>query len=354
MADDNRTERPTQRRIDQARSRGQIARSRDLTDAFHLGAALLVLAFWGPSLVAGLGTIMTMGLGRIGDARDQSVTSGNVVALAIQGIGQIAWLVAPLAAAAVVATAASAQVQGGFIFATEALKIDFTRLNPASGLKKLVPAKAGLDLVKTLFASVVLGTLAYQAIAGALHEAPRLALLDPVTAGSGAWDATVLFLKRSVVAMVALAAADFGLQKWRMGQSLKMTRQEVKDDSKMSEGSPETKARVRRVQREMIRRRMLAAVPQATVVVTNPTHFAVALRYTRGQAAPEVVAKGADHLALKIRSLAREHGVPIVENPPLARAIFRSSEVGDAIPADLFEAVAEVLAYLIRLKQLVI
>ena len=131
-----------------------------------------------------------------------------------------------------------------------------------------------------------------------------------------------------------------------------MTKQEVKDDMKMVEGNPQIKARVRRVQREMIRKRMLAAIPKATVVVTNPTHVAVALRYQRGQSAPEVVAKGADALALKIRTIAREHGVPIVENPPLARAIYHQVDVGECIPGDLFEAVAEVLAYLIRLKQL--
>jgi flagellar biosynthetic protein FlhB len=175
-----------------------------------------------------------------------------------------------------------------------------------------------------------------------------------VASGLSAWEHTVLFLKRAAITLIALAAGDFGLQKWRTGQSLKMTKQEVKDDMKMSEGNPEIKARVRRVQREMIRKRMLAAVPKATVVVTNPTHFAVALRYQRGQAAPEVVAKGADALALKIRTIAREHGVPIIENPPLARAIYKQVEVGEFIPGDLFEAVAEMLAYMIRLKQLVL
>jgi flagellar biosynthetic protein FlhB len=170
----------------------------------------------------------------------------------------------------------------------------------------------------------------------------------------GAWTHAVAFLKRAAIALLALAAADFGLQKWRTAQSLKMTKQEVRDDHRLAEGNPEIKARVRRVQREMFRKRMLAAVPKATVVVTNPTHFAVALQYTRGQAAPEVVAKGADNMALRIRTIAREHGVPIVENPALARAIYRQVDVGEFIPGDLFEAVAEVLAYLIRLEQLVL
>ena len=351
---DDRTEKPTAKRLQDARNRGQVARSRDLNDAFHLGAALMVLAYWGPSMVSGLGTVMAMGLTRVGDARHQAITSGEVVNLAIQGVMQIGWLVAPLAIAALVATAASTQAQGGFIIATEALKFDLTRLNPASGFKRLAPSQAGITLVKTLIAASVVGTVAWIAVRGLIDEAPRFALLTPVAAGLDAWTYTVSFLKKSVITLLALAGGDFAVQKWRTTSSLKMTKQEVKDDMKNQEGNPEIKARVRRVQREMIRKRMLAAVPKATVVITNPTHYAIALKYERGLAAPEVVAKGADALALKIRTIAREHGVPIVENPPLARAIYRQVEVGEHIPGDLFEAVAEVLAYLIRLKQLVL
>ncbi len=351
---EDRTEHPTAKRLRDASRRGQVARSRDLNDAFQLGAALIVLAYWGPSLISGMGTIMSTGLTRMGEGRSASVTSGDVVNLALGGVLQIGWLVGPLALAALVATAASAQAQGGIVFASEALRIDVARLNPAAGLKRLMPSQAGLNLVKTLIGATVVGTVAWSAVSALLADSTRLALLDPVASGLDAWGHALAFLKRAAIALLALAAGDFALQKWRTGQSLKMTKQEVRDDNKLSEGNPEIKARVRRVQREMIRKRMLAAVPKATVVVTNPTHFAVALQYTRGQAAPEVVAKGADSLALKIRTIAREHGVPIVENPPLARAIYRQVEVGESIPGDLFEAVAEVLAYLIRLKQLVL
>ena len=353
MAED-RTEKPTARRLKDAARRGQVARSRDLNDAFQLGAALVVLAYWGPSLVSGMGTIMAGGITRMGDARSGVLTSGEIVNLALSGVLQIGWLVGPLAIGAVVATAASAQAQGGINFATEALHIDLTRLNPASGFKRLAPSHAGLNLVKTVIAATVVGAVAWSAVSGLLADSPRFALVDPVASGLGAWAHAVAFLKRAALALLALAAADFGLQKWRTGQSLRMTKQEVRDDHKLAEGNPEIKARVRRVQREMLRKRMLAAVPKASVIITNPTHFAVAVKYTRGQAAPEVVAKGADNLALKIRTIAREHGVPIVENPPLARAIYRQVEVGEFIPGDLFEAVAEVLAYLIRLKQLVL
>jgi flagellar biosynthetic protein FlhB len=165
----------------------------------------------------------------------------------------------------------------------------------------------------------------------------------------------VRLLWRAGFALLAIGGLDFGIQKWRLTRSLKMTKQELKDEARSGEGNPEIKARVRRIQREMFRKRMLQAVPRATVVLTNPTHFAVALEYKRDKAAaPVVIAKGADLIAAKIREVAREHSIPIVENPPLTRALYKECEVGEVIPGQLFGAVAEVLAYLIRIKQLVL
>lgn len=349
-----KTEDPTSKRLTDAKRRGQMARSRDLGDALHLGLVLLVLAWWGGSMMQGLGVSMQEALGRVGESPLHTITGGDVVNLVLHGLWQLSWLVGPVALGALVSTAVSTQAQGGFNLATEGLRLDLTRLSPVNGFKKLAPSKAGLDLVKTLLVATIVGAVAWSAIHTVVADAGTLALSHPSTAAAIGWEHVRGFLMRAVIAMLALAGADVGLQKWRHLQSLKMTKQEVKDDHKLAEGSPEIKARVRRAQREMTRKRMLAAVPTATVVITNPTHFAVALTYERGQAAPEVVAKGADHLAARIRALAREHGVPIVENPPLARSIYGRAEVGDRIPAELFEAVAEVLAYLIRLKQLVL
>lgn len=350
----DRSEKPTSKRLKDAKKKGQMARSRDLGDSMQLGAALLVLTWWGSSMMQGLGLGMQEALGRLGQSPLRTVNSGEVVGLVVHGIWQLSWLVGPLALGALVAMAVSTQAQGGFNLATEGLRFDLTRLSPANGIKKLAPSKAGIDLVKTLLVATVVGSVAWAAIRTALTDATTLALSHPATAGVMGWAHIRTFLLRAVILMLALACADLGIQKWRHLKGLKMTKQEVKDDHKLAEGSPEIKARVRRAQQEMSRKRMLSAVPGATVVITNPTHFAVALKYERGQSAPEVVAKGADHLALKIRTLAREHGVPIVENPPLARSIYGQAEVGERIPAELFEAVAEVLAYLIRLKQLVI
>jgi flagellar biosynthetic protein FlhB len=180
-----------------------------------------------------------------------------------------------------------------------------------------------------------------------------LARLTTAQAGTQFWNAASGLVTNAAFGLLLLAGADFFVQRHQLHQSLRMSRQEIRDEHRLSEGNPEIKARVRRIQREMVRRRMLSATRKATVVITKPTHYAVALEYRReSMSAPIVVAKGQGHMALRIKAIARDAGVPTVENVQLARALHASAEVGDAIPGPLFEAVAEVLAYLIRLKQL--
>ena len=201
----------------------------------------------------------------------------------------------------------------------------------------------------------MIGWISRSFVTDLVLDAPRLARIAPADAAFTAWMAMRGLLWKSVLVLGTVAAADYLFQRRQHMTSVMMTKQEVKDDTRMSEGSPETKSRVRRVMVEMFKRRMMAAVPKATVVITNPTHFAVALEYHRHtMPAPVIVAMGQDHTAQRIKAIAREHGVPMVENVALAQALYRSCEVGDSVPAHLFEAVAEVLAYLIRLKQLVL
>ena len=200
---------------------------------------------------------------------------------------------------------------------------------------------------------IALAWVAYDLVQEMLQQSVTLGRVTAEQAGALTWQSVGVFLRRALVVFATVAGADFFLQKWRYRKGLMMTKQEIKEESKMQEGNPEVKGRVRKAQREMARRRMLSAVPQATVVITNPTHIAVALEYQRERmVAPKVVAMGGDLIAERIKTVAREHGVPIVENVALARALFADAEVGDTIPGDLFEAVAEVLAYLIKLKQL--
>jgi flagellar biosynthesis protein FlhB len=258
----------------------------------------------------------------------------------------------PLALATAVAVVAFTSVQSGLTFASEALGIHWSRLNPATGVKRLF-GRLGLDLVKMLILVAVLGWLSWRVVSGTLTESSAYARMAPANAAAVGWSHLTELLRHSVVALAVVGGADYLAQRWRLERSLRMTKQEVRDDQRMSEGNPEIKARVRRLQREVARRRMLASVPKATVVITNPTHYAVALEYRRDEMpAPRVLAKGKDALAARIREIARQHEIPIVENVPLARSLYRGVEVDEFIPAELFGAVAEVLAYLIKLKQL--
>jgi flagellar biosynthesis protein FlhB len=352
---DDRTEKPTSRRLNDARRKGQVARSRDLVQSGSLAASLVVLVWLGSGLVEGLGLALRAGLTGLHRFPSQDLRIEEMTPIALSGLRTVVVLVGPIALTAVVATLALFGVQGGFVFATEALQLNFGRLNPVNGIKKLGFSAGGIDTLKMALTVTVMGFLAYRAVGADLAHSARFARLSPFEAGREGWADAARLLKECAFVMLVVGAADYAVQRWRLMKSLKMTKQEVKDDMKMAEGNPEIKARIRRIQLTQARQRMLAAVPKATVVITNPTHFAVALEYERATlAAPRVVAKGRGHLAQKIKAIAREHGVPMVENVPLAQSLYKSTEVGDFIPAALFEAVAEVLAYLIRLKQLVL
>jgi flagellar biosynthetic protein FlhB len=354
MADD-RTEQPTARRLRDARRKGQVARSRDLVQSGTLAASLIALGWLGTTLVEGLGQAVRNALAGLHRFPANDLRIEEMTPLLLTHLATLALLVGPIALTSMVAAVALFSVQGGWVFSAEALTLNFGRLNPANGVKKLGFSLGGIDTVKMVLLVTVLTVLTYRVIMAALAESARFARLSPFESAVLGWTDATRLLKQCALAMLAVAAADYGVQRWRLMRSLKMTKQEVKDDMKLTEGNPEIKARIRRIQFSQARQRMLAAVPKATVVITNPTHYAVALEYHRSVlSAPRVVAKGRGPLAQKIKSVAREHGVPMVENVPLAQALYKGSDVGDFIPAELFEAVAEVLAYLIRLKQLVL
>jgi len=267
----------------------------------------------------------------------------------------IAVLVGPIAIAAAMAGVATAAAQGGLHFAPKALRIDLTKLNPANGLKRLAPSQSWLDMLKTILTVCVLGVISFQLVKRLAITSVRFPWMSPVGSAGAGWESAARLLWQTGFALLVLGGADYGLQRWRLMKSIKMSVQEVRDEGRSAEGSPETKQRVRKVQRDMSRRQMLRDTAHATVVITNPTHFAVALEYRREKnPAPVVIAKGRDLVAQRIRDIARKNGVPIIENPPLARALHASAEVGDSIPPELFSAVAEVLGYLIRIKQLML
>jgi flagellar biosynthesis protein FlhB len=353
---DERTEKPTPKRLQKAREEGQIARSRDLAVAAASVAATMALAKLGHRLVLGLTERLQVDLARIGDAPLHSITVTELQNVIVTGGSALALLVGPIALATMVAGVGMHGFQGGWNFAPGALNFNWSRLSPAQGVKRFGLLQSGAETLKTFLAVTVIVYLCWKVVGVVIDDSLRLAWLSPVDAGRSAWAHTEVLLWRVAWGLAFLAGGDYALQRYRLMKSLKMSKQEIRDEAKSNEGSGEVKGKMRKMARDMSRRRrMLSDVSTATVVITNPTHFAVALRYDRAtMAAPQVVAKGQDRLALKIREKARHHGVPIVENKPLAQGLFKTAEVGETIPAPLFNAVAEVLAYLVRIKQLML
>jgi flagellar biosynthetic protein FlhB len=355
QSSEERTEQPTTRRIQDARRKGKIARTKEAGQAASLIAATVALGWLGGGVLSRLGESMATGIGRMGALARTPLDQAQVTKLAVDAVTTVGIVTAPVALTAIVTVMALHAAQGGWVFASEALHIDWNRLNPATGLKRLGPSAGGVELLRMVTSVVMIGVLGWLALSAFVQGSGELARLTPADAASEMWTVVARLIKQSAIGLLAIAGADYFVQRHRLMKSLKMTRREVKDDHKMTEGNPEIKSRVRRVQREMVKRRMLAATKKATVVITNPTHYAVALEYRRsGMNAPVVAAKGQGYLAQRMKAIAREHGIPMVENVPLARALYAEAEVGDVIPGALFEAVAEVLAYLIRLKQLVL
>jgi flagellar biosynthesis protein FlhB len=350
-----RTEKPTTHKLKEARRQGQVARSRDLAMAAASVASTIALAYLGARTVARLRDMLSGALATFGDNPLRAVTAGELNALIAKSAIELALLVGPLALATTVAAVGMHGFQGGWSFAPGALSLNWSRLNPASGVKKFGLSQSGVETLKAIVVFAAISYFTWGAIYALMVEAPRLAWMTPAQAAHTTWQHAETLLWRAAWTLGALALADYGVQRYRFMSGQKMTRQEVRDEHKQQEGSGETKGRIRRLQRELSRRRMLRDVERATVVITNPTHFAVALEYRReSMTAPRVLAKGADHMARRIRERAIKHGVPIVENKPLAQSLFATAEIGQVIPGPLFAAVAEVLAYLIRVKRLML
>ncbi|HEY3019416.1 MAG TPA: flagellar biosynthesis protein FlhB [Solirubrobacteraceae bacterium] len=346
MAGGEKTEAPTPKRLEEARKKGQVAKSNDLNGAVVLFAGLLVLGAGGPSMVGHVREVMTASLAQIADPNVVS-TSGLGTLLRRTGQEMLAAL-APVCIACAAAAVVVNVGQVGFRPSLTPLKPDFKKLNPASGFKQIYGPQALAELAKNL---IKVGAVA-AIVAGALL--PQLGQLGGMVGVgaqelSGQMSHTISSLaRRAAVAYLLIGLADFAYQKRRLLKQLRMDKQEVKEEAKQQQLPPEVRSAIRRRQMAAARARMMAAVPTADVVVTNPTHYSVALKYDGSAPAPEVVAKGRDLVALKIRELASDHGVPVVPDPPLARSLHASVEVGQQVPEDLYEAVAQLLAFVYR------
>ena len=346
---DERTEAPTQRRLDELSARGSTARSQDLVSSLALLAALVGLQQIAPLAVSQATAGLRTSLVRAGSA---TFTASDVASLfypmAMAAAAVLAGVAVP--AATVALAAGLFQIRGKLAF--EAVKPDPSRMNPLAGLGRMfgMPALAGLIWP---FLKVVVVLLVLQGSAHAILETLPTAIEGgfntQVEVLGGAFLDTAC---NGAAALLGLAVLDVVYRRWQFMRQARMSRKEIKEEMRQNDGDPAIRARIRAMQRRIARSRMLHRVPEAKVVVVNPTHFAVALAYdSKDMPAPEVVAKGADLIAQKIVEIAREHGVPVVPSPPLARALFRSVEVGQPIPSSLYEAVAEILAYVFTLRR---
>jgi flagellar biosynthetic protein FlhB len=302
----------------------------------------------GPGVGRDLMRVMARGLHL---SRDAAFDTG-ALSLQLASLGVDALIVsAPLLGVLAFAAAAGSVAVGGWMFSPAAFGFDAGRIDPMRGLANLFSASSWIELVKALAKALFVGGTAWLVFDAARADLSVIGLSAP-DAGSLSAGRTLIWSFVVVAAPLAvLAAIDVPLVLWRHGHGLRMSREELRQESRETEGDPHIKARVRSLQREAARKRMMAEVPKADVVVTNPTHFAVALVYKNGMRAPRVVAKGAEIIALKIRELAKEHSVPVLEAPPLARALYRHAEIGDEVPAGLYDAIARVLAWVYQLRR---
>lgn len=352
MADDpvtgqERTLPGTPRRREEARKRGEVAVSRELNSVLVLLTGLLVLYFSGTFLLSGIADSVDYYFGAMAAWTPEPE---NIRLLALDAIVRFFASQWPLFAAVIAVGILINLAQVGVNITFEVLQPKWNRLNPASGVKRIVSKRGLVELAKSLLKLTVLTWVSWDVIAGRIADIGALSdtgvdTILKLTVAIG-FDIGI----RTVIILLVLAVLDYAFQRHTHEQGLMMSPAEMKQEQKQYEGDPQIKARIRQVQREMAQRRMMEAVPGAEVVITNPTEFAIALSYTSDLAAPMVVARGRNLIAQRIREIAVEHDVPIVEDPPLAQALYRACEVGDYIPADLYQAVAQVLAYVYRLR----
>jgi flagellar biosynthetic protein FlhB len=349
-SDAEKTEQPTAKRLQDARDRGQVPRSRELGSAAVMIVGSGALLFGGGGLAGAFSQMLRRGLSLDRAALVDPGAMGHGLGVAtVDAILILAPFFAAVAAAAVLAPLAL----GGWVFTAEGLAPDLSRLNPVTGLGRVFGLSGLSELLKALLKLVVVGAVAVWVGLWLARDAASLGAM-PVVPGMGrAVHLIALAMLLMSLGLVVVAAVDAPLQWWLVRRQLKMTRDEVREEFKETDGRPEVKARIRELQRKMSKRRMMQAVPAADVVVTNPTHYAVALKYDAARMkAPRVVAKGRDLIAVEIRRIAEEARVPLFEAPALARVLYGSTEVGREIPSGLYLAVAQVLSYLYQVKTL--
>lgn len=346
FAGDDKTEEPTAKKRADAKKKGQVGRSTEISTAFVLLTGFFVLKVLWENIYTSIANYTTY----IFTHLNQPVDTENISRLFIGIMEILATTALPIMLVIMIIGLGVNFFQVGLNFNTEAIGFKLDKLNPINGFGRIFSKRSLVELFKSLFKIAVIGYFLYTILSQQLLAMPQFIYFDLGTSLEQ-MSKIIFSMSFEVIGVImVLGFLDYGYQKWQTTQDLKMSKQEVKDEMKQSEGDPQIKGKIKQKQRQMAMSRMMQEVPKADVIVTNPTHFAVALQYHKGMQAPLVIAKGQDFVAQKIKKLAREASVPIVENRPLARALFASTNIGDAVPAELYQAVAEVLAYVYRLK----
>jgi flagellar biosynthetic protein FlhB len=349
MADIDKTEKPTPRRRRKAREEGSVARSMELNSAVLLLSGTIALLMFGAGITTGIGNLCRSIFKSAGEA---TLSTSALPIYFGQGTSLLIELFLPFFAIIMLAGIAVNLAQVGFLWTPKPLMPRLSRLSPAKGAKRFFSPRSLVELGKSILKLVVVGLVVYLAIRAEVFRILELSALSPsallIEIGS---IAGLVALKASIVILV-IALLDFAYTRYEYEKSLKMSKQEVKEEARQSEGDPQIKGKIRGLQMRAALRRMMRKLPQADVVITNPIHIAVALKYdNKKQHAPVVLAKGARLLAERIKEVAREHDIPIVENPPLAQALYYTVDIGQEIPVELYKAVAEILAFVYRLKR---
>jgi flagellar biosynthetic protein FlhB len=346
--DQERNEQASPKRREEARSHGQVARSPEVASAAILLACSVLFYFFSGGMVE---RMMELTRWALRDCGTTPVNLNNIDVLLWTCVVRLFLIMAPLFLTVVIAGILANYIQFGFIVSWEALAPKFEKIDPIKGLQNFISLRSLVELVKSLLKMAIVSVIVWFNLKGEIDN--LIPLMDESLWGILIYTGKVTFriMITTCWVLIVLAILDYLYQRWEHEKSLRMSRQEVKDEFKQTEGDPVVKARIRRIQREVARKRMMANVPKADVVITNPTHLAVAIRYDPDKMyAPTVVAKGAGYVAEKIRQIAGSHGVPVVENKPVAQLLYKTVDVDHAIPEDLYRAVAEILAYVYGVK----
>jgi flagellar biosynthetic protein FlhB len=347
--DAQKTEEPTPKKLQEARKKGEVAQSQEVKTWFMLAAGTAVVAGAGSTITRGVRDPLVGFLSRIHEIDTEQVGALKVLNSLIMDIFLV--LLIPFGIF-IFAALVGNYIQHGGLLTFEKLKPSLNKINPINGAKKFVSSKVPVDLSKTIAKLFALAIVVYAVAAPEWSRLDTIMFLSPLEILSLLHILAVKVMLGVMILMTIIAAIDFSYQKYQHNKKLKMTKQEVKDENKQTDGDPKVKSRLRQIRMERHVQRMMSNVPRADVVITNPTHFAVALEYKHGTMdVPVVVAKGADEVAMRIRALAEEHGIPMIENPPLARALFASVEIDDEVPPDHYKAVATVITYIMKLRK---